>query len=69
LALIDLEELPPPVTPTETKVSPPKSTPALMIGLTSAACEHTGTAAAEINAKTGKDFRIALSAIVFPLVS
>src|SRR6266853_2882564 len=64
LALIDFEELPPPVTPTETTVSPPKSKPALMIGLTSAACEHTGTAAAEINAKTGKDFRIALRVIV-----
>jgi len=67
LALIYFEELLPPVTPTETTVSPPKSKPALMIGLTSAACEPMGVAAAKIKAKTDEDFSIALRVIIFSL--
>ncbi len=55
LALIDFEELLPPVTFTETTVSPPTSMPALMIGLTSAARDPKGAAAAITKARVVKD--------------
>src|SRR6266571_959056 len=64
LALIDLEELPPPVTPTDTTVSPPKSKPALMIGLTSTAYDARGAAAAITKARAVKDLSTLLPVIL-----
>src|SRR5437899_5802429 len=65
LALIDFEELLPPVTSTETTVSPPKSKPALMIGLTSAACDPEGAAATIAKARAVKDTSDNLPVIFF----
>src|SRR5436853_6833485 len=65
LALIDLEELPLPVTPTETTVSPPKSKPALMIGLTSAACDPRGAVATTVRANMVEDLSQGLPVIFF----
>jgi hypothetical protein len=66
LALIDFVEPPAaPDTLTETTVSPPKLKPALMSGLTSAACDPKGVIAATANINTGKDFRIVIRIISF----